>query len=57
MDQEFNRRISECEVKIENCETRIGTVKETGEDLQYLKNRLKDLNGVRDNLVEQQNAS
>lgn len=48
---EVERRIAECDVKIENCETRIGTVKETGEDLKYLKQRLKDLTGVRKGLV------
>jgi len=50
MDQEFDRRIAECEVKIDNCKTRM---KDSGEDGEYLSQRLKDLNGVREKLVEQ----
>ncbi len=56
MDQEFDRRIGECEVKIENCETRIKAAKESGEDKKFLNQRLQDLNGVRDRLVKEQNA-
>ncbi len=47
---EVQRRIDECDAKIENCDTRIGTVKETGEDLKYLNQRLKDLIAVRKKL-------
>ena len=56
-DQEYERRIGECEVKIENCETRIKVQKDSGEDKQFLIQRLKDLNAVRDKLVKAQNAS
>lgn len=50
MDQEFDRRIAECEVKIDNCKTRM---KDPDEDSDYLDQRLKDLNAVRKKLVEQ----
>ncbi len=53
MDIQVQRRIDECDVKIENCETRISNAKESGEDLKYLKSRLKDLEGVRAKLVEE----
>jgi len=55
MDQEFDRRIGECDVKIENAEKRIKGA--TGEDKKYLAQRLKDLDGVRKKLVKDKNAS
>jgi len=57
MDQQLERRIGECEVKIENCETRIKAVKDSGEDKKFLTSRLNDLNAVREKLVKEQNAS
>ncbi len=55
MDQEYDRRIGECDVKIENAEKRIKGA--TGEDRKYLVQRLKDLDGVRKKLVKDKNAS
>jgi len=52
MDEQFDRRISECDVKLENCKTRIANQKESGEDKQFLSQRLKDLNAVRAKLVK-----
>jgi len=53
MDQEFERRIAECQSKIDNCKTRIKGQKDSGEDGDYLSQRLKDLNAVRTKLVKQ----
>ena len=58
MDEQFDRRINECDVKLDNCKTRISNQKESGEDKQFLSQRLKDLNAVRAKLVkEKANAS
>ena len=53
MDQQLDRRIAECDVKIENCKTRISKAKESGEDKDRLAGRLKDLKSVRASLVKQ----
>jgi len=57
MDEQFERRIGECDVKIDNCKTRIKNQRESGEDRKFLDQRLKDLNGVRAKLVKQQTVS
>jgi hypothetical protein len=57
MDQQYERRIGECDVKLDNCKARIKDQKNSGEDRKALDQRLKDLNGVRSKLVKEQNAS
>ena len=57
MDQQYDRRIGECDVKLDNCKTRIKDQKNSGEDKKFLDQRLKDLNAVRSKLVKEQNAS
>ena len=57
MDQQLDRRIGEAEVKIVNCEERIANQKNSGEDKKFLDQRLKDLHGVRDKLVDEKDSS
>ena len=57
MDQQFERRIGECDVKLDNCKVRIKDQKNSGESKKFLDQRLKDLNAVRSKLVKEQNAS
>jgi len=52
MDEQFERRINECDVKLDNCKTRIANQKESGEDMKFLKQRLTNLNVVRAKLVK-----
>ena len=56
MDQQYNRRIGECEVKLDNCKARIEDRKNSGESKKFLDQRLKDLTAVRDKLVKEQAA-
>ena len=57
MDQQYDRRIGECDVKLDNCKARIKDQKNSGESKSFLTQRLKDLNAVRSKLVKEQNAS
>ncbi len=56
MDQQYERRIGECDVKLDNCKARIKDQKNSGESKAFLAQRLKGLNAVHDKLVKEQAA-